>query len=159
MNTIYLLLGSNQQNPEQQLKTAQQNIAQKIGPIVRSSGIYQTAAWGNTQQPDFLNQVVITQTNLNAAVLMQTILEIEALMGRVRTKKNAPRIIDIDILFYNKDIIHTKELDIPHPRIPERNFVLIPLNELSPNFKHPGLHKTIHQLLINSADTLTVKKF
>jgi 2-amino-4-hydroxy-6-hydroxymethyldihydropteridine diphosphokinase len=90
---------------------------------------------------------------------MQTILEIEALMGRIRTKKNAPRIIDVDILFYNKEIIHSKTLDIPHPRLQERNFVLAPLNELSPNFKHPGLHITIHQLLINSADTLTVKKF
>lgn len=159
MNTIYLLLGSNQQNPQKQLAIAQKYIRKKIGAISRSSGIYQTAAWGNTQQPDFLNQVIIAETELPATVLMQSILEIEALMGRIRTKKYAPRIIDIDILFYNKDIIHTKGLDIPHPRIPERNFVLIPLNQLSPNFKHPGLHITIHQLLINSADTLTVKKF
>lgn len=159
MNTIYLLLGSNQQNPQKQLSIAQKYITKKIGAIRRSSGIYQTAAWGNTQQPDFLNQVVIAETNLQAAALLQTIFKIEALMGRVRTKKNAPRIIDIDILFYNKAIIHSQILDIPHPRIPERNFVLVPLNELSPNFKHPVIQKTIHQILINSTDTLTVKKF
>lgn len=159
MNTIYLLLGSNQQNPQRQLSVAQKHIAKKIGTIQRSSGIYQTAAWGNTRQPDFLNQVVIVQSLLEPAALMQTILSIEAQMGRVRSKKYAPRIIDIDILFYNKAIIHSNNLDIPHPRIQERNFVLVPLNELSPNFKHPGLHKTIHQLLINSTDTLTVKKF
>jgi 2-amino-4-hydroxy-6-hydroxymethyldihydropteridine diphosphokinase len=159
MNIIYLLLGSNQQNPQKQLSIAQKHISKKIGAIRRSSGIYQTAAWGNTQQPDFLNQVIIAETEISATALMQTILEIEARMGRTRTKKYAPRIIDIDILFYNKDIIHVKTLDIPHPRIPERNFVLIPLNELSPNFKHPGVHLTIHQLLINSTDTLTVKKF
>jgi len=90
---------------------------------------------------------------------MQTILFIEKKMGRVRTKKNAPRIIDIDILFYNKHVIQTKDLVVPHPQIQNRNFVLIPLNELSPNLKHPVLNKTIHQLLRISPDTLTVKKF
>jgi 7,8-dihydro-6-hydroxymethylpterin-pyrophosphokinase len=80
-------------------------------------------------------------------------------MGRVRTKKNAPRIIDIDILFFNKEIIAEKNLDVPHPQIENRRFVLIPLNELSPNFKHPVTHKTIHRLLNDCADTLDVKKF
>ena len=80
-------------------------------------------------------------------------------MGRVRTKKNAPRIIDIDILFFNKEIIAEKILTVPHPKIQNRRFVLIPLNELSPNFKHPVIKKTIHQLLVNCYDTLDVKKF
>ena len=80
-------------------------------------------------------------------------------MGRVRTKKNAPRIIDVDILFFNKEIIAEKNLNVPHPQIENRRFVLIPLNELSPNFKHPVTHKTIHQLLNDCADTLDVKKF
>ena len=159
MNKIYLLLGSNQQNPQKQLLLAQKNIAKNIGGIKRKSFIYQTAAWGNTKQPDFLNQVIVVETKLTAAQTMQTILAIEKKMGRVRTKKNAPRIIDIDILFFNKEIIHTKDLDIPHPRLQERNFVLIPLNQLSPNLKHPVLNKTIKELLKTSADTLTVKKF
>ena len=90
---------------------------------------------------------------------MQTILAIEKEMGRIRTKKNAPRIIDIDILFFNKEIIHTQNLVVPHLQIQNRNFVLVPLNQLSPNFKHPLLNKTVHQLLKSSPDTLTVKKF
>ena len=159
MNKIYLLLGSNQQNPQKQLLLAQKSIAKNIGGIKRKSFIYQTAAWGNTRQPDFLNQVIVVETKLTALQTMQTILAIEKKMGRVRTKKNAPRIIDIDILFFNKEIIHTKDLDIPHPRLQERNFVLIPLNQLSPNLKHPVLNKTIKELLKTSADTLTVKKF
>jgi len=89
---------------------------------------------------------------------MQTILSIEEKMGRIRTKKNAPRIIDIDILFFNKHIIQTKNLVVPHPQLQNRNFVLIPLNELSPNLKHPVFNKTIHQLLRISPDTLTVNK-
>lgn len=158
MNTLYLLLGSNQQQPQQQLKRAQKYIAKKIGPVKRSSSLYQTAAWGNTQQPDFINQVVIVTTKLTATETIQTILGIEKDMGRIRTKKNAPRIIDIDILFFNKEIIETGVLEVPHPRLQLRNFVLVPLNQLSPNLKHPVLHKTIHQLLRICPDRLTVHK-
>jgi 2-amino-4-hydroxy-6-hydroxymethyldihydropteridine diphosphokinase len=159
MHSTYLLLGSNQQQPQQQLRLAQQLIAKKIGRITRRSAIYQTAAWGNTKQPDFLNQIIIVHTKLDAATTMQNLLAIEQQMGRIRTKKNAPRIIDIDILFFNKEIINTKLLTVPHPRLQLRNFVLTPLNQLSPNLKHPVLEKTIHQLLLQCPDTLTVKKF
>ena len=100
MNTTYLLLGSNMGNSRQQLIKAKKNITQQIGKIIRQSGIYSTAAWGNTNQPDFLNQVIIAETTLTAEQTMQTILYIEKIMGRIRTKKNAPRIIDIDILFF-----------------------------------------------------------
>ena len=158
MNTTYLLLGSNQQQPRQQLQLAKKHIAKTIGAVVRSSSLYQTAAWGNTQQPDFVNQVIIASTKLNAAQTMEAILNIEKKMGRVRTQKNAPRIIDIDILFFNKEIINTPVLQVPHPRIQERNFALVPLNQLSPNFIHPLLHETIHQLLRICTDTLTVNK-
>jgi 2-amino-4-hydroxy-6-hydroxymethyldihydropteridine diphosphokinase len=89
---------------------------------------------------------------------MQTILSIEKMMGRIRTKKNAPRIIDIDILFFNKEVINTKNLVLPHPQLQNRNFTLIPLNQLSPNLKHPVLNKTIHQLLRICPDELTVNK-
>ena len=90
---------------------------------------------------------------------MQTILSIEKKMGRIRTIKNAPRIIDIDILFFNKEIIEEAQLSIPHPQIQNRRFVLIPLNQLSPNLKHPVLKKSVHQLLIHCTDKLNVKKF
>ena len=159
MNKIYLLLGSNMGNSKIQLSKAVKNIEKKIGIVNRKSGLYATAAWGNTNQADFLNQVIIAQTKLTAEQAMQTILAIEKEMGRIRTKKNAPRIIDIDILFFNKEIIHTQNLVVPHLQIQNRNFVLVPLNQLSPNFKHPLLNKTVHQLLKSSPDTLTVKKF
>ena len=159
MNKIYLLLGSNQQNPQKQLQLAQKLIAKKIGPIKRKSAIYQTAAWGNTNQPDFLNQAIIVETGLTAIQTMQTILLIEKKMGRLRTVKNAPRIIDIDILFFNKEIINKKKLTVPHPQLQNRRFVLVPLNELSPNLKHPVIKKTIHKLFIHCPDKLNVKKF
>jgi len=158
MNKTYLLLGSNLGNPKEKLATAQQFIQKKIGPIVRQSAIYQTAAWGNTQQPDFLNQVIIVNNKLDPQETMQTILGIEESMGRVRTEKNAARLIDIDILFYGKMIIDEKTLTIPHPFIAQRRFVLVPLDELSPLFIHPVLNKNIHELLLDCPDKLDVKK-
>ena len=90
--------------------------------------------------------------------VIEKILAIEKEMGRIRTKKNAPRLIDIDILFFNKEIIQTQNLTVPHPALQNRRFVLVPLNELSPNFIHPVLHNTIHQILLTCPDTLAVKK-
>jgi 2-amino-4-hydroxy-6-hydroxymethyldihydropteridine diphosphokinase len=158
MNKIYLLLGSNMGNMQQQLMLAEKNISKTIGAIKRRSDYYRTAAWGNMNQPDFLNQVIVVETKLNAPETMQAILHIEKKMGRIRTTKNAARIIDIDILFFNKDIVDTEFLTVPHPFIQKRRFVLIPLNELSPLFIHPVLKKTIHQLLLACTDKLDVKK-
>ncbi|MBI3883264.1 MAG: 2-amino-4-hydroxy-6-hydroxymethyldihydropteridine diphosphokinase [Sphingobacteriales bacterium] len=135
------------------------HIEKEVGEVVRKSGLYQTAAWGKKDQPDFLNQVIIVNTNKLAAEVLQLILSIEEQMGRVRTEKNAPRIIDIDILFFNKEIILQHELIVPHPEIQNRRFVLIPLNELSPNLKHPVLNKSIHYLLGICKDKLNVKRF
>lgn len=159
MNKTYLLLGSNMGNSQRQLSKAVGLIEKKIGKVLRQSGLYATAAWGNTNQPDFLNQVIIIETGLTAQQTMQTILSIEKKMGRVRTVKNAPRIIDIDILFFNKEIIQQEQLTIPHPELQNRRFVLVPLNQLSPNFRHPVLKKTIHHLFIHCPDKLNVKKF
>lgn len=145
-------------NSQKQLSKAILNIERKIGMVIRRSGLYKTAAWGKTDQPDFFNLVVIVETKLDAVQIMQTILSIETAMGRIRTEKNAPRIIDIDILFSGKQIINKKDLVIPHPAIQLRRFVLVPLNELSPNFIHPVLKKTNHQLLLKCADKLNVKK-
>lgn len=158
MNKTYLLLGSNMGNSSQQIAKAQKKITKKIGMITRQSRLYQTAAWGKTDQPDFMNQVVVVETKLSAAETMNAILDIETNMGRIRTVKNAPRIIDIDILFFNKDIISTETLTIPHPFIQERRFVLVPLNELSARFIHPVLNKTISHLLNACPDKLAVKK-
>ena len=159
MNKTYLLLGSNMGNSKASLFKAIVQIEKQIGRVARQSGLYSTAAWGNIKQPDFLNQVIIVETELSAAQTMQTILNIEKKMGRIRTVKNAPRIIDIDILFFNKEIIEQEHLHIPHPQIQNRRFVLVPLNQLSPNLKHPLLKNTIHQLLVKCTDKLNVKKF
>ena len=158
MNKTYLLLGSNMGDSQRQLVKATRLIEKKIGRVIRCSRIYCTAAWGKTDQPDFMNQVIVAETGLPAIRLMQEILLIEKQMGRVRTEKNAPRIIDIDILYYNKEIIRKKDLVVPHPAIQLRRFVLVPLNELAPNFIHPVWKKTNHQLLINCSDVLAVKK-
>lgn len=158
MNKIYILLGSNLENPKKQLSAARSFIKKDIGKIIRTSSLYQTAAWGNTEQPDFLNQVIIVESKFNSAETIDKILEIEIKMGRIRTTKNAPRLIDIDILFFNKEIIDKSKLTVPHPQIQNRRFVLIPLNELSPNYTHPVLQKNIHTLLLHCTDELNVKK-
>ena len=158
MNKAYLLLGSNLSDPSTQLVNAKKHL-KKTGEIMNESSLYQTAAWGNTEQPDFLNQVVLLKTKLNARSLLKKILEIENKMGRRRTVKNAPRIIDIDILFYNDDIIGEKELIIPHPAIAQRRFVLVPLAELEPGYIHPVSGKSISRLLSECKDTLDVKIF
>ena len=159
MNKMYLLLGSNIGDSRLQLSVAIKNMEQKIGPLIRQSKLYSTAAWGDTRQPDFLNQVIVVETTLAPLETMQTILDIEKEMGRVRTLKNAPRIIDIDILFFNKLVMDEPMLTLPHPEIQNRRFVLIPLNELAPNFNHPVLGLSIHDLLKICPDRLTVKKF
>ncbi len=158
MNKTYLLLGSNIGNSKKQLLTATRQISKRIGAVIRSSSFYTTAAWGNEDQPDFLNQVLVVETRLSAGEAIALILEIEKKMGRIRTVKNAPRIIDIDILFFNKDIINTPSLTVPHPQIRHRRFVLVPLNELSPNFRHPVFQQSIHHLLKICDDPLPVKK-
>lgn len=158
MNTIYLLLGSNMGNSQQQLLMALNNISREIGAVIQQSSLYSTQAWGNTNQPDFLNQVVVVTTNFTALQTLDIILEIEIKMGRVRTIKNAPRVIDIDILFFNSDVISLVNLSVPHPEIENRRFVLIPLNELAPDLKHPVSQNSMHTLLLNCIDTLEVKK-
>lgn len=157
MNITYLLIGGNVGNRISNLETAINFIEKQIGNIIRRSSIYETDAWGNTNQPDFLNQVLLVQTKLNAAECMQQIFSIENKMGRIRDKKNAPRIIDVDILFFNDEIINESDLIIPHPQIQNRKFVLIPMNELASQLIHPVLKKTINNLLSTCPDTLEVR--
>ena len=140
------------------LSTASEQIEKQIGKRMLQSGLYATAAWGNSSQPDFLNQVIEVATGLDAAETLQTILAIEKNMGRIRTVKNAPRVIDIDILFFNNEIITRSDLIVPHPEIQNRRFVLTPLNEIVPAMIHPVLNKTTRQLLLDCPDQLAVKK-
>lgn len=158
MNTAYLLLGSNIGKSRAHLHNAALAIERSVGKVSAASSFYRTAAWGLTGQPDFLNQILIAETDLAPQEALQRILQIEEDLGRVRTIKNAARIIDIDILFFNREIINTPNLIVPHPEIPNRRFVLEPLAELSPNFIHPVLKKSITQLLAECTDGLNVQK-
>ena len=159
MNKAYLLLGGNIEDRLNNLKKARELLQRDVGKIIECSGIYETAAWGNLDQPVFLNQVLLIETILSAEETMNKILFIEKKLGRVRSQKNASRIIDIDILFYNKEVIKTRNLTIPHPEIQNRNFVLHPLKELIPEFEHPVLNRTIHELFLECSDTLAVKLY
>jgi len=128
MNTGYILTGANLGDRLANLQRAKEYLGIETGNIVTSSSVYETEAWGNNDQPDFYNQVHIINTKLSAEQMMEKILVIEEQMGRVRGAKNASRIIDIDILFFNDAIINKRDLTIPHPEIPNRRFVLTPLS-------------------------------
>ncbi len=158
MNTLFILVGGNLGDRPENLERALICVKKEIGQVFQSSMIYETEAWGNENQPDFYNQVHIINTTFSAAETMTKILAIEEEMGRIRTTKNAARIIDIDILFFNKEIINEPGLTIPHPEIANRRFALEPLNELAPKFIHPVLHKTIHDLLSTCEDRLEVTR-
>ena len=158
LHEVYFLLGSYLQNPQKQLFTASSIIEQKIGTIINRSNIYLTAAWGNINQPDFLNQVLKVSTLLNAEDCLEIILEIETRMGRIRTIRNAPRTIDIDILFYDNLVLNKTNLTIPHPYIAERMFVLVPMNQIAPGFIHPLFNKSIAELINICPDKLNVSK-
>ncbi len=158
MNKAYLLTGGNEGDRFLHMQQARANIEHICGRILQVSSLYETAPWGKTDQPDFLNQVLHIETILGPEELLRAILSIEELGGRKRTFKNAPRTIDIDILFYDNLVLEKKGLTIPHPRIADRRFVLEPMNEISPEFIHPVMGKTIRQLLMECRDELGVKK-
>ncbi|MEX6687760.1 2-amino-4-hydroxy-6-hydroxymethyldihydropteridine diphosphokinase [Danxiaibacter flavus] len=158
MNRAYLLTGGNIGNRMDYLSRAQNLIEQFCGEIVHLSGVYETAAWGLEDQESFYNQVICIDTALEPEALMKQILAIEEQMGRIRTIKMGPRIIDIDILLIDDLIINTPLLTVPHPFLPERKFALTPLNEIAPDLVHPVLNKTISELLQECKDPLNVYK-
>jgi len=158
MNKAYLLTGGNLGNRAENLQEATRYIEQYCGKIVLWSSVYETAAWGLEDQPDFYNQVLLLRTSLSAQELIRALLTIENKMGRKRSAKMGPRTIDIDIILFNSDIIKEPDLIIPHPRMQDRRFVLMPLTEIAPDFIHPVFHKKISQLLEECADTLNVYK-
>jgi 2-amino-4-hydroxy-6-hydroxymethyldihydropteridine diphosphokinase len=158
MNTaVYLLTGTNMGDKEQNLELAVHEIG-LLGSILNVSSVYRTAAWGNQDQEDFLNQVVCISTSLSPEMLLDSILLIEKKMGRLRTEKWGERLIDIDILFYGSALIKTKNLTIPHPQIPNRRFTLVPLQEIAASFIHPLLKVSVDEMLKSCTDPLAVKK-
>jgi 2-amino-4-hydroxy-6-hydroxymethyldihydropteridine diphosphokinase len=160
MNEVYLCLGGNLGNC---LETFEKTILSlEKGDIVvtKRSSVYLSEAWGMTNAPDFHNLVIAVNTGVSAQELMQLLLKTEKKSGRERNETGTyqSRVIDLDILFYNGDIIHKKELEIPHPRLHLRRFVLEPLNEIAPEFVHPLFNKTIAQLLAVCPDKSVIKK-
>ena len=156
---IYLLLGSNLGNRELLLDNAIKQIEQKIGKVFAKSAIYETAAWGKTDQPSFLNLALGVETSLSPIELLNTILAIEEKLGRIREEKWGARLIDIDVILYCNEVVNLGEiLTIPHVELQNRRFVLQPLAEIAPNQIHPILKKTILELLENLTDSLIVTR-
>jgi 2-amino-4-hydroxy-6-hydroxymethyldihydropteridine diphosphokinase len=153
---IHLLIGSNMGDRKAYLAKAAAEIGQKIGQITQKSRLYETQAWGLTDQPDFINQALEVETTLSPQETLKTILDIETNMGRTRTEKWAERTIDIDILLFADVIVEDTDLQIPHPRLPERNFALVPLMEIAGETEHPILKTTIEDIYMESTDTLDV---
>ncbi|MBC7916158.1 MAG: 2-amino-4-hydroxy-6-hydroxymethyldihydropteridine diphosphokinase [Pyrinomonadaceae bacterium] len=158
MQDIFLLLGSNLGQREKYLQDALSLINSDIGKPIKISSVYKTAAWGNTDQPEFLNQVIYLKSNVSATELLKRVLRIEEILDRKRIKHWGARTIDIDILFYGDEVINEPNLTIPHKLLHQRRFVLMPLSEIEPDFIHPVLNTTIAELLLKLTDDLSVKK-
>ncbi|MDC3260132.1 2-amino-4-hydroxy-6-hydroxymethyldihydropteridine diphosphokinase [bacterium] len=160
MNDAYLIVGGNQGNVLDTFRKVKIELKQQIGEIISESYIYRTAAWGHDKQPDYLNQVLSISSKLSADEVLNYCLAIEVLHGRVRNPENqwAPRTIDIDILYYGNEIINTAQLTLPHPRLHQRNFVLVPLVEIAAELIHPIFQKSNAQLLEECVDQLEVNE-
>ncbi|MFZ9096571.1 MAG: 2-amino-4-hydroxy-6-hydroxymethyldihydropteridine diphosphokinase [Methylophilaceae bacterium] len=140
MHTVYLGLGSNQSDPINQIKNATELIEKiETSKITKKSSLYESLPVGYLDQPNFINQVISLQTSLSPAELFERFQQIEFQLKRVKKIVNGPRTIDIDILLFNQEIILTKDLTIPHPRMLDRAFVMIPLLEIEPNILVPKI--------------------
>jgi 2-amino-4-hydroxy-6-hydroxymethyldihydropteridine diphosphokinase len=160
MGKAYLLLGGNVGDRKWFLDNAGLQAGRLIGPVERSSSLWETEPWGFTHETPFLNQVIILATTLRPEEIMEKIRHIEQDLGRIREKTvhYAARTIDIDILFYDDLVINQNDLIIPHPRIQERRFVLEPLAEVEPELVHPLTGTTVSELLAACGDRLNVRK-
>jgi 2-amino-4-hydroxy-6-hydroxymethyldihydropteridine diphosphokinase len=146
MHTVFLGLGTNVGDRAANLEAARLALEPGVH-IQEASSIYETTPWGYIDQPDFLNQVLIGETSLEPADLLVFIKKLEREVGRRPTFRNGPRIIDVDILFIDDLVLSLPGLELPHPRIEERAFVLVPLAELAPGLLHPTLRRSISELL------------
>jgi 2-amino-4-hydroxy-6-hydroxymethyldihydropteridine diphosphokinase len=164
MSIAFLSIGTNLGNKESNLDHAIEKIEEYIGRILRYSSIYETEPWGFQAKNEFLNMAVMVETDLIPSELLEKVLNIESLLGRVRSKKHytsaySSRIIDIDILLYDNIIINEPDLKIPHPLMHHRKFVLVPLCDIAPEIIHPVLKKPFRTLLENCDDNGEVRKY
>lgn len=159
MNKIVLLLGGNLGDKYAILKEAEEILLERLGSLESSSSFYETEAWGFETDNIFLNKVLVMTTEYTSEQSLRICQKIELELGRVRKKNRySSRLIDIDLLFFNSDIVDTDDLILPHPRIQERRFVLEPLNEVMKEFIHPVYEKKISTLLDECTDECIVKK-
>jgi len=143
---VYLALGSNLDDRLANLKQAVASLSPQMD-VKAKSHIYETLPWGYEEQPKFLNQVVKVQTYLEPEPLLKHIKRLEIALGRKASFQNGPRLIDIDILFYDEIILNTPDLTIPHPRLHERGFVLLPMMDIAPDLVHPLTRKSIREMV------------
>jgi 2-amino-4-hydroxy-6-hydroxymethyldihydropteridine diphosphokinase len=160
LNSIYILTGSNLANRESALATAKQEIQFHCGLISSCSCIYESEPWGFEANEKFLNQVLLLHTMLGPFALLASLQEIEIRMGRIRNKTGyESRIIDLDILYFNNEIIHNEVLKIPHPAMHQRAFTMVPMAELAPDFLHPILKMSQTEILSMLEDKKDIKRF
>ena len=157
MPTVFIALGTNLGDRLANLRAAIVSLAPDV-LVTRESTIYETPPWGYTEQPAFLNMVVEAETSLGPRALLSYLKEQEEGLGRVESFRYGPRHIDLDVLFYATMILYTPELVIPHPRLHERGFVLVPLVDLVPDFVHPILNKSV-RVLLDEVDTSEITPF
>ena len=159
IHTAYIGIGSNLGTSGKNCVEAIEKISSNANiKIISKSSFYKTAPIGDIEQDWFINSVIRVDTKLNPKELLLTLLNIESEMGRIRKEKWGPRLIDLDLLFYDKLILNQEGITLPHPEMQKRNFVLVPLNEISENLTHPILKKTVKTLLQESSDDSEVKK-
>ncbi len=155
---IFLLLGANLGDRQETFRRAIELLSERVGTVTLPSSLWETAAWGLTDQPNFLNQVLLISTELQPLDLLAQTQAIEIEMGRVRKEKWGARLLDIDLLYYGLEILDLPQLKVPHPYIPKRRFTLAPLAEIAPDFIHPSLHITQIELLNQCVDNSVVNK-
>ena len=153
---VFIALGTNLGDRHTNLRIARGSLSSQIA-LHQCSSIYKTPPWGFVEQPEFLNQVLEVRTALEPLPLLDALKAVEGQMGRLKTFRYGPRLIDLDILLYGQRILEMERLTLPHPRMHERAFVLVPLHEIAPNFLHPVFNETITSLL-NMVDTEGVER-
>ncbi len=159
MHKVFLGIGGNIGDKRNNFKKVYQLINERLGKIVDSSSVYETPPWGFHSEDPFWNQILIIETKLEAEEILWRINEIDEVFGRERDKERySSREMDVDILYFDDEYYETPSLIIPHPKIPERKFVLVPLTEVAPDFKHPLRRLTSLQMLENCRDKSLIKK-